>query len=136
MLQADTVRGLPGPKETLGARAAPAAQSAGRASGYRTDSAGCLQPAAGLTALPGSARDPAGNRPPTAPVMFRFTVLGLGCGHYFTVVVEPGRAELQGGLGLQVAPLIHQLVASQRDLLLQRTPAGFYRRKPGCRQTR
>jgi hypothetical protein len=49
----------------------------------------------------------------------RFTVLGLGCGHYLAVAVEPGQAELQGGLGLQGAPLIHQLVTLQHDLLLQ-----------------
>ena len=46
-------------------------------------------------------------------------MLGLGCGHHLAVAVEPGQAELQGGLGLQGAPLIHQLVALQRDLLLQ-----------------
>jgi hypothetical protein len=43
----------------------------------------------------------------------------LNCGHHLAVAIKPGQADLQGGLGLEGAPLLHQLVALQCDLLLQ-----------------
>lgn len=45
-------------------------------------------------------------------------MLGLGSDHHLVIAVEPAQAELLGGLGLQGAPLLNQLVALQCDLLL------------------
>ena len=62
---------------------------------------------------------------PAATVVAGLAVLGPGCGHHLAVAIEPSQAELQGGLGLEGAPLLHQLVAYQRDLLLQVDGAGI-----------
>ena len=59
--------------------------------------------------------------------MARRAVLGLGCGHHLAVAIEPGQAEIESGLGLQGAPLLHQLMAMQLDLLLEIDRAGIER---------
>lgn len=64
---------------------------------------------------------------PAAAVVAGFAVLGLGCGHHLAVAIEPGQAEIESGLGLQGAPLLHQLMALQLDLLLEIDGAGIER---------
>ena len=53
------------------------------------------------------------------PVGDGLTVLRLSCAYNLASIIEPCQVELQGGLGLEGGPLLHQLMAYEHDLLLQ-----------------